>query len=88
VLAAGASRSRAISSPAMVLTGRARTGEALVLMKRPRTIGYRSFLLLAPRLGKSLVTMTDPDNETMLANALVRRPGQASGWPPVYELVD
>ncbi len=63
-------------------------GEAQVLMKRGQNIGYQSFLILFPRIGKGLVLMTNSDNGTILANALVRRAGQIYHWPPVGELVD
>ncbi len=63
-------------------------GEALVLMKRGQNIGYQTFLLLFPLLGKGMVVMTNSDNGTTLANALVRRAGQIYHWPPVGELMD
>jgi CubicO group peptidase (beta-lactamase class C family) len=63
-------------------------GEALVLMKRGQNIGYQTFLILFPFLGKGMVVMTNSDNGTTLANALVRRAGQAYRWPPVGELMD
>jgi CubicO group peptidase (beta-lactamase class C family) len=63
-------------------------GEELVLMKRGQNVGYQSYLILFPRLGKGLVVMTGSDNGTILANALVHRAAQAYGWPPLTELVD
>jgi len=63
-------------------------GDALVLMKRGQNIGYQSFLILFPLLGKGMVVMTNSDNGTTLANALVRRAGQIYHWPPVGELMD
>jgi hypothetical protein len=63
-------------------------GEALALMKRGQNIGYQSFLILFPFLGKGMVVMTNSDNGTTLANALVRRAGQAYRWPPVGALMD
>jgi CubicO group peptidase (beta-lactamase class C family) len=63
-------------------------GETLVLMKRGQNIGYQSFLILFPRLGKGMVVMTNSDNGTTLANALVRRAVQTYRWPPVGELMD
>jgi hypothetical protein len=59
-----------------------------VLMKRGQNIGYQSFLILFPFLGKGMVVMTNSDNGTTLANALVRRAGQIYHWPPVGELMD
>jgi CubicO group peptidase (beta-lactamase class C family) len=63
-------------------------GNALVLMKRGQNIGYQSFLILFPLMGKGMVVMTGSDNGTTLANALVHRAAQAYGWPPLAELVD
>jgi CubicO group peptidase (beta-lactamase class C family) len=63
-------------------------GESLVLMKRGQNIGYQSFLILFPFLGKGMVVMTNSDNGTTLANALVRRAGQVYRWPAVAELMD
>jgi CubicO group peptidase (beta-lactamase class C family) len=63
-------------------------GNALVLMKRGQNIGYQSFLILFPLIGKGLVVMTGSDHGTTLANALVHRAAQAYGWPPLAELVD
>lgn len=63
-------------------------GEAMVLMKRGQNIGYQAFLILFPLLGKGMVVMTNSDNGTTLANALVRWAGQIYRWPPVGELMD
>jgi hypothetical protein len=63
-------------------------GEELVLMKRGQNVGYQSYLIMFPLLGKGLVVMTGSDNGTILANALVHRAAQAYGWPPLTELVD
>jgi CubicO group peptidase (beta-lactamase class C family) len=63
-------------------------GEALVLMKRGQNIGYQAFLILFPFRGQGMVVMTNSDNGTTLANALVRRAGQIYHWPPVGELMD
>ena len=57
-------------------------------MKRGQNVGYQSYLILFPLLGKGLVVMTGSDNGTILANALVHRAAQAYGWPPLTELVD
>jgi CubicO group peptidase (beta-lactamase class C family) len=63
-------------------------GEARVLMKRGQNIGYQAFLILFPFRGQGMVVMTNSDNGTTLANALVRRAGQIYHWPPVGELMD
>jgi CubicO group peptidase (beta-lactamase class C family) len=63
-------------------------GDALALMKRGQNIGYQSFLILFPLLGKGLVVMTGSDNGTTLANALVHRAAGAYGWPPLGKLID
>ncbi len=63
-------------------------GEALALMKRGQNIGYQSFLILFPFLGQGMVVMTNSDNGTTLANALVRRAGQTYRWPPLGALMD
>jgi hypothetical protein len=57
-------------------------------MKRGQNIGYQSFLILFPLLGKGLVVMTGSDNGTTLANALVHRAVGAYGWPPLGKLID
>jgi CubicO group peptidase (beta-lactamase class C family) len=63
-------------------------GEALVLMKRGQNIGYQAFLILFPFRGQGMVVMTNSDNGTTLANALVRRVGQIYHWPATGELMD
>src|SRR5262245_4582281 len=59
-------------------------GEAdgvLVVMKRGQNVGFQSYLILLPAEGKGMVVMTNSDNGSILAEALIRRAGELFGWP-------
>jgi CubicO group peptidase (beta-lactamase class C family) len=63
-------------------------GRSLVLMKRGQNVGYQAYLLLFPATGQGLVVMTNSDNGSTLAEALIRRAAKAYGWPPLGPLGD
>lgn len=66
-------------------------GEAdgtLVLMKRGQNVGYQAYLILLPAEGKGMVVMTNSDNGSILADALVRRAAALNGWPRLGALAD
>jgi CubicO group peptidase (beta-lactamase class C family) len=64
------------------------SGRDLVLMKRGQNIGYQSYMLVFPNAGRGIVVMTNSDNGTTLATALVRRAAQVYRWPVLGELPD
>ena len=64
------------------------TNGSLVLMKRGQNVGYRGYLILLPAEGQGLVVMTNSDNGSILAEALIRRAAQLYGWPPFGPLSD
>ena len=69
----------------------AAVGEAdgsLVLMKRGQNVGYQAYLVLLPAEGKGMVVMTNSDNGSILADALVRRAAALHGWPKLGALAD
>jgi CubicO group peptidase (beta-lactamase class C family) len=63
-------------------------GRDLVLMKRGQNIGYQSYMLVFPNTGQGIVVMTNSDNGTTLAAALVRRAAQVYRWPMLDGLPD
>jgi CubicO group peptidase (beta-lactamase class C family) len=66
-------------------------GEAegsLVLMKRGQNVGYQAYLILLPAEGKGMVVMTNSDNGSILAEALIRRAAALYGWPKLGPLAD
>jgi CubicO group peptidase (beta-lactamase class C family) len=66
-------------------------GEAegsLVLMKRGQNVGYQAYLILLPAEGKGMVVMTNSDNGSILADALIRRGAALYGWPRLGALAD
>ena len=63
-------------------------GGALVLTKSGQNAGYRSYLILFPANGQGMVVMTNSDNGSILAEALVHRAGEVYGWPPLGALAD
>jgi CubicO group peptidase (beta-lactamase class C family) len=66
-------------------------GEAdgsLVLMKRGQNVGYQAYLILLPAEGQGMVVMTNSDNGSILADALVRRAAALHGWPRLGALAD
>ena len=60
----------------------------LVLMKRGQNVGYQGYLVLLPTEGQGLVVMTNSDNGSILAEALIRRAAQLYGWPSLGALPD
>jgi CubicO group peptidase (beta-lactamase class C family) len=46
---------------------------SLILMKRGQNVGYQSYLILIPGEGQGMVVMTNSDNGSILAEALIRR---------------
>ena len=63
-------------------------GRSLVLMKRGQNVGYQGYLLLIPGEGQGMVVMTNSDNGSSLAEALIRRAARLYGWPPLGSLPD
>jgi len=63
-------------------------GGGLVLMKRGQNVGYQGYLILYPAAGQGLVVMTNSDNGSTFAAALISRAAKAYGWPPVPPLAD
>lgn len=64
------------------------SGHTLVLMKRGQNVGFESYLLIFPETGQGMVVMTDSDNGTTLAEALIRRAGTVYRWPALGQLAD
>jgi CubicO group peptidase (beta-lactamase class C family) len=63
-------------------------GASLVLMKRGQNIGYQGYLILYPATGQGLVVMTNSDNGSRLAEALIKRAAAAFDWPDLPPLAD
>jgi CubicO group peptidase (beta-lactamase class C family) len=63
-------------------------GASLVLMKRGQNVGYQGYLILYPAIGQGLVVMTNSDNGSKLAEALVKRAAAAFDWPELPPLAD
>jgi CubicO group peptidase (beta-lactamase class C family) len=59
-------------------------GASLVLMKRGQNIGYQGYLILYPETGQGMVVMTNSDNGSKLAEALITRAAVAYAWPPCH----
>jgi CubicO group peptidase (beta-lactamase class C family) len=57
------------------------TGMALSLAKRGQNVGYQGYLLLFPAAGRGIVVMTNSDNGSALAQALIERAAAAYRWP-------
>jgi hypothetical protein len=57
-------------------------------MKRGQNIGYQGYLILYPATGQGMVVMTNSDNGSRLAEALIRRAALAYGWPELPPLAD
>jgi hypothetical protein len=49
---------------------------------------YQGYLILLPTEGQGLVVMTNSDNGSILAEALIRRAAQLYGWPSLGALPD
>lgn len=61
---------------------------SLALMKRGQNVGYQAYLVLLPAEGQGIVVMTNSDNGSVLAEALIRRAGELYGWPRIGTLPD
>ena len=61
---------------------------SLVLMKRGQNVGYQAYLILLPGEGQGMVVMTNSDNGSILAEALIRRAAELYGWPKLGRLAD
>jgi len=61
---------------------------ALVLTKRGQNVGYQAYQILLPAEGRGMVVMTDSDNGSILAEALIRRAAALYGWPALGALAD
>jgi CubicO group peptidase (beta-lactamase class C family) len=64
------------------------TGRDRVLMKRGQNVGYQGYMLIFPEAGKGIVVLTNSDNGTTLATALIRRAAAVYRWPPLGPLAD
>ena len=60
----------------------------LTVMKRGQNVGYQAYLILLPAEGKGMVVMTNADNGSILAEALIRRAATLFGWPALGALKD
>jgi CubicO group peptidase (beta-lactamase class C family) len=63
-------------------------GGSPVLMKRGQNVGYQAYLILLPGEGQGMVVMTNSDNGSILAEALIRRAAELYGWPALGALED
>jgi CubicO group peptidase (beta-lactamase class C family) len=61
---------------------------SLIVMKRGQNIGSQAYLILLPGEGQGLVVMTNSDNGSILAEALIRRAAEAYDWPAIGPLED
>lgn len=64
------------------------SGQSLVLMKRGQNVGFDSYLLIFPATLQGIVVMTDSDNGTTLAEALIRRAAVVYHWLALGQLAD
>ncbi|MGB7101763.1 MAG: serine hydrolase domain-containing protein [Xanthobacteraceae bacterium] len=64
------------------------SGGGLVLMKRGQNIGYQSYMLLFPETGQGIAILSNSDNGTILATALIRRAAEIYHWPAIGLLAD
>ncbi|HKA47723.1 MAG TPA: serine hydrolase domain-containing protein [Methyloceanibacter sp.] len=63
-------------------------GASLVLMKRGQNVGYQGHLILYPASEQGMVVMTNSDNASKLATALIKRAAEACGWSELSPLAD
>jgi CubicO group peptidase (beta-lactamase class C family) len=63
-------------------------GGTLVLMKHGQNVGFQGYLILLPSQGQGLVVMTNSDNGSILAEALIQRAARLYGWPSLGPLPD
>ena len=59
-----------------------------VLMKRGQNVRYQAYLILLPGEGQGMVLMTNSDNGSILAEALIRKAATLYAWPPLGALAD
>jgi hypothetical protein len=59
----------------------------LIVMKRGQNVGYQSSILI-PGEGQGMVVMTNSDNASTLAEALIRRAAEVLGWPALPAVAD
>ncbi|TLG78495.1 serine hydrolase domain-containing protein [Methylocystis sp. B8] len=64
------------------------SGKRFVLMKRGQNVGYQSYMLVFPETGQGIVVMTNSDNGTTLATAVIYRAAAAYRWPALDKLED
>ncbi len=64
------------------------SGGSLIVMKRGQNVGYQSYLILLPGEGEGMVVMTNSDNGSILAEALIRRAAELQAWPALPPLAD
>jgi CubicO group peptidase (beta-lactamase class C family) len=64
------------------------SGKALVLMKRGQNVGYQGYMLIFPEVGQGMVVLTNSDNGTILATALIHRAATVYHWPLLGPLMD
>ena len=57
-------------------------------MKRGQNVGYQGYMLIFPETGQGIVVLSDSDNGTELATAIIRRAATLYRWPPLGELAD
>lgn len=63
-------------------------GAVTMLKKRGQNVGYQGYLILLPARSQGMVVMTNSDNGSILADALIRRAAEVYGWPPTGALAD
>jgi CubicO group peptidase (beta-lactamase class C family) len=64
------------------------SGRGLVFMKRGQNVGYQGYTLIFPEAGQGIVVLTNSDNGTALATALIRRAAAIYRWPALGPLLD
>jgi len=64
------------------------SGQSLALMKRGQNVGYQGYMLIFPKTGQGIVVLSNSDNGTELATAIIRRAATVYRWPPLGELAD
>ena len=61
---------------------------SLIVMKRGQNVGYQSYLILLPGEGAGMVVMTNSDNGSILAEALIRKAAELQAWPRLPPFAD
>ena len=57
-------------------------------MKRGQNVGYQGYMLMFPVTGQGIVVMTNSDNGTTLATAIIRKAASVFHWPRLGALHD